>query len=71
MDFIEELSNSQGKSVIWVVVDMLSKYAHFIALHHPYTAKSLALVYMQNVFKLHGHPKSIVTDSDTVFTNPF
>ena len=42
MDFIEWLPKSQGKEVIWVAVDRLSKYAHFIALAHPYSAKDAA-----------------------------
>lgn len=71
MDFIEGLPASQGKSVIWVVVDRLTKYSHFIALSHPYTAKSLALIYMQQVFRLHGLPHSIVSDRDTLFTSQF
>ena len=46
MDFIEGLLKAQLKSVILVVVDRLTKYVHFIALAHPYTASKVASVYM-------------------------
>jgi len=58
MDFIEGLPKSQGKEVIWVVVDGLSKYAHFIPLSHPYTAEDVAQAYVDNIFKLHELPNS-------------
>ncbi len=71
MDFIDGLQNSRGKTTIFVVVDRLSKYVHFIAISHPYMAVSIAQVFFKNSFKLHGMPKSIVCDRDPAFTSHF
>lgn len=69
MDFIEGLPKSKGKEVIWVVVDRLTKYAHFIELTHPYSAMDIAKLFMEHIFKLHGMPEDIVSDRDPVFTS--
>lgn len=71
MDFIDGLPSSLGKSVIFVVVDLLTKAAHFMTLQHPYTALTVAQAFLDNVFKLHGCPKSIVSDRDLVFLSDF
>jgi hypothetical protein len=68
MDFIEGLPRVNSKSVILTVVDRFSKYAHFIALSHPYTALSVAKAFFEGVVRLHGFPASIVSDRDPVFT---
>jgi hypothetical protein len=71
MDFIDGLPTSQGKTTIFVVVDRLSKYAHFIPISHPYTAVSVAQVFFEQIFRLHGMPQSIVCDRDVTFTSVF
>lgn len=69
MDFIEGLPKSGSYNCILVVVDRFSKYAHFLPLSHPFTALQVAVTFMNNIFKLHGLPKVIVSDRDKVFTS--
>jgi hypothetical protein len=71
LDFIEGLPKSEGYSCILVVVDRYSKYAHFFSLKHPYTATQLAQLFLDNVVKLHGVPKSLISDRDKIFTSSF
>jgi len=71
MDFITGLPKSGNNSVIMVVVDRLSKYTHFYALPHPFTPTLVAQDFMDQIFKLHGMPTSIVSDHDLTFTGNF
>lgn len=71
MDFIEGLPKSKGKSVIWVIIDRLTKHAHFISLSHPYTAQSLVPIFLHNNFKLHSFPATITSDRDPIFISSF
>jgi transposase InsO family protein len=71
MDFIDGLPKCGGYSVILVVVDRLTNYSHFIHMMHPYTVVSVAHTFFDNVVKLHGVPKTIVSDRDKVFTCHF
>jgi len=61
MDFVEGLPKSDGYTMILVVVDRLTKFAHFLPLKHPYTAITVAQLVLDNVVKLHGLPSTIVT----------
>jgi hypothetical protein len=71
MDFITGLPKSGNKSVIMVVVDRLSKYAHLCALQHSFTTSTMAQIFMDQVFKIHGMPHSIVSDRDPTFISNF
>jgi hypothetical protein len=69
MDFVSGLPKSKGKDVILVIVDRLTKYAHFLPLAHPYTVQKVADIFMSNIIKLHGPPSVITTDRDAIFTS--
>lgn len=71
MDFIDGLPRSQGYEVVMVVVDRLSKYAHFLPLIHPNTAASVARIFLDHIFKFHGMPLSIVSYRDPIFRSKF
>jgi hypothetical protein len=72
MDFIVGLPHTRaGYDSIWVVVDRLTKVAHFIPVKTTYTGATLADLYMSRIVCLHGVPKKIVSDRGTQFTSHF
>ncbi|KAL0546148.1 hypothetical protein IC582_016054 [Cucumis melo] len=71
MDFIEGLSKAGGMNVIIVVVDRLRKYAYFITLKHPFSAKQVAAKFIDKVVRRHGIPKSIISGRGKNFLSNF
>jgi hypothetical protein len=60
-----------GYDSIWVIVDRLTKVAHFIPVRTNYTGAKLAELYMDRIVCLHGVPKNIVSDQGSQFTSQF
>lgn len=54
-----------------MVIDHFFKYAHFLPLAHPFIAQTVAKLFLQQIYRLHGLPTSIVSDRDRVFTSNF
>jgi hypothetical protein len=72
MDFIVGLLRTQsGYDSIWVIMDRLTKVAHFIPVKTTYSRLQLAKLYMSRIVCLHGMPKKIVSDRGTQFSLMF
>ncbi|GJX28873.1 retrotransposon protein, putative, ty3-gypsy subclass [Tanacetum coccineum] len=71
-DFVTGLPRTQRKhDAIWVVVDRLTKSAHFLPIRKDYPVSKLAEMFQQEIVRLHGTPSAIVSDRDPRFTSRF
>ncbi|WVZ49882.1 hypothetical protein U9M48_001205 [Paspalum notatum var. saurae] len=72
MDFVTGLPiTPRGNDAIWVIVDRVTKITHFLPVRTSYNGAKLAKLYIENVVKLHGVPRRIVSDRGTQFTSRF
>ncbi|XP_073153876.1 uncharacterized protein [Henckelia pumila] len=72
MDFVVGLPRSnRGSTAIWVIVDRLTKSAHFLPVRTTFTMTQFAELYIKEIVRLHGIPVSIVSDRDSRFTSAF
>lgn len=71
MDFIVELPPSEGNTAICIVVDRLTKLAHFVALQVTPMAADTAWVFIKEIVRLHGVRSNLVTDQEVQFTSQF
>ena len=72
MDFVSSLPLTPSKKdAIWVVVDRLTKSAHFVPIHTDYSLDKLVELYISQIVRLHSVPISIVSDRDPRFTSQF
>jgi len=72
MNFVVGLPRTpKGLDSIWVIVDRLTKYAHFIPINIRYSLKRLTSLYVSEIVRLHGVLSSIVSDRDPRFTSRF
>nr|GEW32856.1 putative reverse transcriptase domain-containing protein [Tanacetum cinerariifolium] len=72
MDFVTKLPRtSSGHDIIWVIVDRLTKSAHFLPVRKDYKMERLARLYLNEIVSRHGVPISIISDRDSQFTSRF
>ena len=65
MDFITGLPQVQERDYIYVVIDRLTKFAHFFSIPSKFSTTHVAKLFFREVFRLHGLPKTIVSDRDS------
>ena len=70
LDFIVGLPRtSMGFDSIWVIVDRLTKSAHFLSVDTRYTARKYAEIYFDQIVTLHGVPLTIISDRGPIFVS--
>ena len=72
MDFVVGLPRTaSGKDAIWVIINRLTKIAHFISIKISFSLDMLAKLYVNEIVSIHGVPVSIISDRDPRFTSRF
>ncbi|KAL5549395.1 hypothetical protein UlMin_004626 [Ulmus minor] len=72
MDFVVGLpKTTREHDAIWVIIDRLTKSAHFLPIKMTYSLEQLAEIYVREIVRLHGVPISIISDRDSRFTSSF
>ena len=72
MDFVTRFPKARGEyDSIWVIVDRLTKSTHFIPVKTTYHAEDFSKIYLKEIVKLHGAPRSIILDRGTQFTSHY
>ena len=72
MDFVVGLPKTRsGRDSVWVIVDRLTKSAHFLLVNTSFSLDRLAKLYVNTIVSRHGIPMSIISDRDLCFTSHF
>ncbi|GKF33436.1 putative reverse transcriptase domain-containing protein [Tanacetum coccineum] len=72
IDFVTKLPRTSSRhDTIWVIVDRLTKFAHFLPMREDYKMDRLARLYLYEIVARHGVPISIISDHDSRFTSRF
>ena len=72
MDFVTHLPRTpEGHDVVWVIMDRLTKLAHFLAVRMTFTLERFCRLYVLEIIRLHGVPVFVVSDRDPRFTTHF
>ena len=71
MDFITGMPKVQGRDCLYVVVEILTKFAHLFSISSDYSVAQVAELFFREVFRLHGLRNTIVSDRDNKFTGAF